>query len=76
MYTLYHNKKEKIIKVSKCGKALQNCNYTDEVTRYNDCYFLCKKRKPLIDFANSLKEKWLIDAEKEVEEIRNITIGK
>jgi hypothetical protein len=74
MYTLYYSRKEKTIKVTKARKALQNLNFTEEVTRYNDCYFICSNRKPLIEKAKDIQTAWLLELVKELETIREINL--
>jgi hypothetical protein len=74
MYTLYYSRKEKTIKVTKARKALQNLNFTEEVTRYNDCYFICSNRKPLIEKAKDIQNEWLLELVKELETIREINL--
>jgi hypothetical protein len=74
MYTLYYSRKEKTIKVTKARKALQNLNFTEEVTRYNDCYFICSNRKLLIEKAKDIQNEWLLELVKELETIREINL--
>jgi hypothetical protein len=74
MYTLYYKRFEKAIVVSKAKKVFQTCNFTEEVTRYNDCYFLCSKRKPLIDKANEIKQGWISELEEELSLVKEIKI--
>lgn len=54
MYTLYHSRKDKVIEIKKAKKALQDLEYTEEVTRYNDCYYICSKRSPLLKKAREI----------------------
>lgn len=56
MYSLYHKKEESIIRVHKTRAALKDKEHKEEVTRYNDCYYLCLKRKPLIEFARQMRD--------------------
>ena len=74
MYTLYYKESEPAIKVSKAHKGMQRANYTDEVTRHNDCYFTCTKRKPLVDKALELQLQWIANAEKELQVLKDIKI--
>ena len=77
MYTLYHDKDNSIIKITKATKAMQNLvgrDYTDEVTFYNNNYFLCLLRKPLKEKAIEMKQEWLEEAENRVQLIKNIKI--
>jgi len=74
MYTLYHNRKEKIIEVKKAKKAIRDIEYTDEVTFYNSCYFICLKRKPLMDKTKEIKQNWISELKKEIESIEAIRL--
>jgi hypothetical protein len=74
MYTLYFQKSEKVIQVSKARKALQNLNFMEEVTRYNDCYFICTNRKPLVEKAKEIKQDWILELEKELSAMKEINI--
>lgn len=72
MYTLFFNKSQKTIKINKANKNMQNQKYTDEVTQFNDCYYLCTTRKPLVLKANELWSEWLKEAEQAVDDIRRM----
>jgi hypothetical protein len=74
MYTLYFNRSEKIIKVSKATKALQNLSFTEEVTQYNYCFFICSNRKPLVEKAREIKREWILELEDELNTIEAINI--
>lgn len=70
MYTLFFNKSQKKIKVGKANKAMQHQQYTDEVVQFNDCYYLCSERKPLVLKANEMWSEWIKEAEQNLDEIR------
>lgn len=72
MYTLYHKRSESVIKVSKAKKIFQTLSFTEEVDRYNDCYFICTKRKPLVEKAEEIKQRWISELEMELESIKEI----
>jgi hypothetical protein len=72
MYTLYFNRSEKVITVKKAHKALQKCTFTEEVTKYNACYYLCAKRKPLIEKAKEIHRDWITQLEDELNTLNNI----
>ena len=74
MYTLYHNKKERIIEVKKASKAMAKCNYTDDITSYNDCYYICLQRKPLVEKAKEIKKSWIKELEDEMEKVKSIKL--
>lgn len=72
MYTLYVEKEKMIIEVKKTSKAMSNCTYTNEVVKYNDCYYLCLKRKPLIEKATEIKESWIRELEEKIKKAKSI----
>ena len=72
MYTLYVRKEKMIIEVKKAGKGMSHCKYTDDVVRYNDCYFTCLKRKPLVEKAKEIKESWVSELEEKLEKVKSI----
>lgn len=74
MYTLYYQRSEKVIQVLKAKKVFQTLNFTEEVTSYNDCYFICSKRKPLIEKAKEIKQGWVLELEEELNSIKEIKI--
>jgi hypothetical protein len=74
MYTLYHNKRESIIEVKKATKGMSHCTYTDDVAYYNDCYYLCTKRKPLVEKANEIKQSWIDELEQKLADVAAIKI--
>ena len=74
MYTLYFSKKDKDIKVSKAKKVMQNLKYTEEAVQFNDCYYICVNRKPLVEKAKEIQEKWISEMEEELESIKKIKV--
>jgi hypothetical protein len=74
MYTLYFKKSERKIKLSKSHKSMQNLDYTDKVTRYNDCYFVCSERIPLKEKAKEIKQNWIEEYEEALNSIKEIKI--
>lgn len=74
MYTLYFNRSEKAIKVSKAKKALQNLNFTEEVSKYNNCYFICSNRNPLVEKAREIKKEWILELEDDLNTVEAIKI--
>ncbi|PAD72820.1 hypothetical protein [Paenibacillus campinasensis] len=74
MYSLYYSKKEKVIEIKKAKKVLQKLEYTDEVTRYNDCYYICSKRSPLVEKAKEIHGEWVAEIEQELRALRSIEI--
>ena len=74
MYTLYHSRREKSIRVSKAKRALQDLEYTNEVTRHNDCYYICLKRAPLMEKAREIHREWIAELEDELTLLKLIEI--
>ena len=74
MYSLYYNKKEGIIKISKTHAALKRVEHKEEVTRYNDYYYLCLKRKPLIEFARQMRDEWIKEYESKIDDLKSLKI--
>lgn len=74
MYTLYHNKKQGIIKISKTTKALQNVEHKEEVTIWNDCCCLCLYRKPLLELGRQMRDEWIKEYEDKINDLKNLKI--
>jgi hypothetical protein len=74
MYTLYFNRSRKEIELKKARKAFQNLNYTEEAVKYNDCIYICAKRKPLVDKAKEIQQNWVLQLEEELKVINEIKI--
>jgi hypothetical protein len=74
MYTLYFSRLEQTIKVTKALKAFQNLNFTDEVTKYNSCYYICSNRNLLIEEAKEIKQIWISELEQELRLIKEIKL--
>lgn len=75
MFQLYVNKIKKELKISPLSNLMIDKNrITNEVTLYNDFYFVSLNRKVLRDKANSIKEQWIREAEEEANNFKNIKI--
>ena len=76
MYLLYHDKDNAIITVKKASKAMQDLDYdnTGKVNYFNNHYFICLKRKPLLDKAREMKEQWLEEEKEKIMKIEAIEI--
>lgn len=74
MYTLYVNRKENKIEINKARNIFQHLNYTDEVTRYNDSYYICSKRKSLKDKAKEVHQEWISELEEKLKLVKEIKI--
>ncbi|RDU23412.1 hypothetical protein DWV06_09710 [Anaerosacchariphilus polymeriproducens] len=61
--------------MKKAKKVLQSLNYTDAVSRYNNYYYICLKKKPLVDKAIEIKKVWVEEARKNLIEYENIKIN-
>lgn len=78
MYSLYIDKKEKIIDVNEERKSsvLSRQEFKKEITQYNRFIYLCLDKEPLVKMAKEIKEKWISEAEAELEEIKKIDLNK
>ncbi|MEV5024776.1 hypothetical protein [Paenibacillus sp. LPE1-1-1.1] len=76
MYNLYASKDEGKLEVKLLRKVFYNLKdtITDEVTQYNGVYYFCSKRKPLVVYAEQLKQEWLREVEDELNRIKSIVI--
>jgi hypothetical protein len=74
MYTLYFDRSEKTIKVSKARKAFQHLKFKKEITRYNEWHFICANRKPLIEKAKEIQQNWISELEEEITAIKEIKL--
>jgi len=74
MYTLYVNKSTNTLQVKKARKALQDREYTNEVTLFNNNYYLCIKRKPLVEKAEEIKQSWIEECEQHLDALRAIKL--
>lgn len=73
MYTLYVNKMDNKIVVSKASKAMQNAgSYTNEVRQYNLNYLICLDKKPLVEKAKEIKDEWIAEFKSKLEELEGI----
>lgn len=72
MYNLYFNKNHVVLKLEKVrnqGSQLQK-DYPTKPMRFNDCYYFCTTREPLKVLKQKIKEQWLEDAKRRLEEIK------
>jgi hypothetical protein len=74
MYILYFDKSEQVITVKKAHKALQKLDYTDEVTQYNSCYYICSKKAPLVEEAKEIKRIWISEIEQALNKVKEIKL--
>ncbi len=74
MYTLYFSEREKSIKVSKARKTLLDLDYKEEITRFNDCFYICAKRKPLLEKGREIQKEWILKLEQELETLKKLKI--
>ncbi|OME55487.1 hypothetical protein BSK59_13505 [Paenibacillus odorifer] len=74
MYQLYHNKEEAEIEVKPIKAAFKNIEITDEITRYNQYYFFCNKRKLLKEKAEEIKAEWVKEAQETLDKLNQIMI--
>lgn len=83
MYQLYFSKEDiygrnniyKIeIKPLQAGFKKTFTELPDAPYKYNDCYYLCAKRKPLVNIATEMKQQWIKELEGKMELIKSIEI--
>lgn len=75
MFQLYFSKEKKELKIEPLKKLMiDESKITNEVMKYSNCYFVSLDRKALRDKANSLKEKWIKEAEEELNKFKDIKI--
>lgn len=74
MYMLYYDKKLWEIEIKKPKKVLENLNYTEEVTYYNDCYFICLNRDPLVKKAREIKRAWIEELESALNDLKQVKL--
>lgn len=74
MYTLYFNRRLKEVKVKKANKGNLKFPYSENVTKYNDCYYTCLTRKPLVEKANEIINDWINEINEELKIIESIKI--
>lgn len=77
MYQLKQNKQEGKLEVRKLSSVFKELekDITEIPKKYNDYYYFCSKRQPLVDLANTLKLQWLEEAETELNRLRVIKVG-
>ena len=76
MYNLYLNEKTREIviqNVTKKGVKLSK-NYTSEVTRFNNNYYVSTDIQALKNKAIEIKNKWILDLENELLLVNRIKI--
>ena len=76
MYNLLCNKREleiKIVKVTSRGQHLHT-EYTDEVVKFNDYYFVSTDIKALREKAVEIKEGWIFELEGKLNTVVSIKI--
>lgn len=76
MYTLYHSKDDCELKVTKAKEVFTRSPllFTEEVTSFNNCYYFCKTRKPLVAKAEELRTAWATELEYQLYKVNNIKI--
>lgn len=74
MYTLYVNKQTLELKVKKAKTVLLKEEFTDQVTAYNQNYYFCNNRKPLVDKAREIKAEWIRQTEYKLNQLNSLKI--
>ena len=64
VYALYFDKSKCVLEIAPFNKYFNSKIEIDEVTKFNDCIYLCSDRKKLREKAKEIKQGW-IDETKE-----------
>jgi hypothetical protein len=75
-YELYHNKEtlELTIKPSKNKLAIGYKEVKPNIFYYNDCFFVSTDRDILKQFANELKNEWLIEVIDRLDKLEKLRV--
>ena len=49
---------------------------TEEVTSYNNCYYVCLYKEKLFEKAEEIRKSWIDEAEKHYNDMLNVKIKK
>ena len=75
MFSLYYNKRDKEMIIEPIRpSSFMYSKCSDTVTIFNDCYFMCTDRKLLREKANEIKNKWIEEAEKELNGFKKLKL--
>ena len=75
-YELYFNKREGKIEVRLIGIISKFMKPTEEVTFYNNCYYICLDKEKLFKKAEEIRKSWIDEAEKNYNDMLNVKIKK
>ena len=74
-YYLYHDKEFKILEIGNLEKkSLLVKVLSNEITTYNNSYYVCNDRKKLKEFAEKMKNEWIKRAETELVKLKEMKI--
>jgi len=79
MYQIYVDRDKLEIKITKIKNTFRGTKEEreawqkpDKIVSYNIYYSFCSNRNLLVEYANTIKEKWLSDARENVKRIEQI----
>ena len=73
-YELYFKKREGKIEIKPIGVISNFIEPTEEVTFYNDCYYVCLDKEELLKKAEEIRKSWIDEAEKYYNDMLNVKI--
>lgn len=80
MFKLYHNKLEKKIEISKVKDKewffLEKQCKENDIVKYNNCFFLSNNRKELNKLAEEIKQNWIEEYKRLLEQYQNMEIKR
>ena len=74
MYSLYFDKKSGGLKIQRGYSGFSGYNFPDTPYRYNDCYYLCKTRKPLAELAKEMRDEWIDELKSRITALESLKI--
>lgn len=72
MFSLYIDKEKMELVVGKINNLTDIV--TNEIVKFNSCYYIGPDRKELKKYAENMKLEWLKEAEDRVENLKNLKI--
>jgi len=81
MLELYYNKQECELKIKKDTKLCYGKKHIEEIKEqeisyFNDCYYIAEERKPLIVKAQEIRNKWIEETKQRLIELENMSYPK
>ena len=78
MYELYHDKNKHEIRIKPLRNLFDHVRsqLNETPLRYNDYYWFCTARKPLVELAKKIKDSWIGELEESLDRVNKIDIGE